>query len=36
VYESPVGTVEVHDRHLRLRVFLAVADGLPSDVVQQL
>ena len=35
-YESPRGTVEVHDRHLRQRVFLAIADGLTWDVVQQL
>ncbi|GAA4756133.1 substrate-binding domain-containing protein [Actinomycetospora chibensis] len=35
-YESPRGTVEVHDRHLRQRVFLALADGLTWDVVQQL
>ena len=35
-YESPRGTVELHDRHLRQRVFLAVADGLTWDVVQQL
>jgi hypothetical protein len=27
-YESPRGTVELRDRHLRQRVFLAVADGL--------
>src|SRR6185295_5596231 len=30
-YESPRGTVELCDRHLRQRVFLAVADG-PVDV----
>ena len=35
-YESPRGTVEVRDRHLRQRVFLAVADGLVWDVIQQL
>ena len=35
-YESPRGTVEIQDRHLRQRVFLAVADGLSWDVVQQL
>ena len=35
-YESPRGTVELHDRHLRQAVFLAVADGLTWDVVQQL
>ncbi len=35
-YESPRGTVEVRDRHLRQRVFLAAADGLAWDVIQQL
>jgi ABC-type branched-subunit amino acid transport system substrate-binding protein len=35
-YESPRGTVELRDRHLRQRVFLAVADGLTWDVIQQL
>ncbi len=30
-YESPRGTVELCDRHLRQRVFLAVADGLTHD-----
>jgi urea transport system substrate-binding protein len=35
-YESPRGTVELRDRHLRQDVFLAVADGLSWDVVQQL
>lgn len=35
-YDSPRGTVEVHDRHLRQRVFLAAADGLSWDVIQQL
>lgn len=35
-YESPRGTVEVHGRHLRQQVFLAVADGVAWDVVQQL
>lgn len=35
-YESPRGTVELRDRHLRQQVFLAVADGLSWDVVQQL
>ena len=35
-YESPRGTVELRDRHLRQRVFLAVADGLSWDVIQQL
>jgi urea transport system substrate-binding protein len=35
-YESPRGTVQVRDRHLMQRVFLAVADGLQWDVLQQL
>jgi len=35
-YESPRGTVELCDRHLRQRVFLAVADGLVWDVIQEL
>jgi ABC-type branched-subunit amino acid transport system substrate-binding protein len=35
-YETPRGTVEVRDRHLRQRVFLAVADGLSWNVIQQL
>lgn len=35
-YESPRGTVEVRNRHLRQRVFLAVADGLFWDVIQEL
>ncbi|PVZ05359.1 substrate-binding domain-containing protein [Actinomycetospora cinnamomea] len=35
-YESPRGTVELRDRHLQQKVFLAVADGLSWDVVQQL
>jgi hypothetical protein len=35
-YESPRGTVQVRDRHLMQRVFLAVADGLQWDVIQQL
>ena len=35
-YESPRGTVELRDRHLRQRVFLAAADGLSWDVLQQL
>lgn len=35
-YESPRGTVELCDRHLRQRVFLAAADGLTWDVIQQL
>ena len=35
-YESPRGTVQLRDRHLVQRVFLAVADGLQWDVMQQL
>lgn len=35
-YDSPRGTVEVHDRHLQQRVFLAAADGITWDVIQQL
>jgi urea transport system substrate-binding protein len=35
-YESPRGTVELRDRHLRQKVFLAAADGLFWDVIQQL
>lgn len=35
-YESPRGTVELRDRHLRQRVFLAAADGMVWDVLQQL
>jgi urea transport system substrate-binding protein len=35
-YESPRGTVQVRGRHLRQRVFLAAADGLQWDVLQQL
>jgi urea transport system substrate-binding protein len=35
-YESPRGTVQIRDRHLRQRVFLATADGLTWDVIQQL
>lgn len=35
-YESPRGTVRVRDRHLMQRVFLAAADGLRWDVLQQL
>jgi urea transport system substrate-binding protein len=35
-YETPRGTVELRDRHLRQAVFLAVADGLQWDVIQQL
>lgn len=35
-YEGPRGTVEVRDRHLQQRVFLAVADGVSWDVIQEL
>jgi ABC-type branched-subunit amino acid transport system substrate-binding protein len=35
-YETPRGTVQIRDRHLEQRVFLAVADGLQWDVLQQL
>ena len=35
-YETPRGTVELRNRHLRQRVFLAAADGLFWDVIQQL
>jgi len=35
-YETPRGTVELRDRHLRQRVFLAAADGLFWDVIQEL
>jgi urea transport system substrate-binding protein len=35
-YESPRGTVQIRDRHLAQRVFLAAADGLRWDVLQQL
>lgn len=35
-YESPRGSVVVRNRHLRQRVFLAVADGLRWDVIQEL
>jgi urea transport system substrate-binding protein len=35
-YESPRGTVQVQNRHLNQRVFLAAADGLQWDVLQQL
>ena len=34
-YESPRGTVEVHGRHLRQQVFLAVADGAHTEVVRR-
>jgi urea transport system substrate-binding protein len=35
-YDSPRGTVELRDRHLRQSVFLAVAEGLCWNVIQQL
>src|SRR5690606_7367558 len=35
-YDGPRGPVEVRDRHLRQRVFLAAADGLEFDVLFQL
>ena len=35
-YESPHGSVELRDWHLQQRVFLAAADGLSWDVIQQL
>lgn len=35
-YESPRGTVQVRNRHLMQRVFLAVADGVQWDVMQEL
>lgn len=35
-YDSPRGTVQVRNRHLQQRVFLAAADGLFWDVIQQL
>jgi ABC-type branched-subunit amino acid transport system substrate-binding protein len=35
-YDGPRGPVEVRDRHLAQRVFLAAADGLQFDVIQQL
>ncbi|MGW5410053.1 substrate-binding domain-containing protein [Actinomadura geliboluensis] len=35
-YDGPRGPVEVRDRHLRQRVFLAAADGLEFDVLCQL
>jgi urea transport system substrate-binding protein len=34
-HESPCGTVELRDRHLPQRAFLAAADGLSWDVIQQ-
>ena len=35
-YDGPRGAVELRDRHLRQRVFLAEADGLEFDVLDQL
>ena len=35
-YDSPRGPVEMRDRHLRQRVFLAAADGLEFDVIHRL
>ena len=35
-HESPRGTVELRDRHLPQRVFLAAANALSWDVIQQL
>ncbi|RKS77144.1 amino acid/amide ABC transporter substrate-binding protein (HAAT family) [Actinomadura pelletieri DSM 43383] len=35
-YDGPRGPVEVRDRHLRQKVFLAAADGLEFDVLYQL
>ncbi|MFI0351248.1 substrate-binding domain-containing protein [Actinomadura sp. 9N407] len=35
-YDGPRGPVEVRDRHLRQKVFLAAADGLQFDVLHQL
>ncbi|WP_433328945.1 substrate-binding domain-containing protein [Spirillospora sp. CA-294931] len=35
-YDGPRGPVEVRDRHLRQRVFLAAADGLQFDVIHRL
>ncbi|WP_242901986.1 substrate-binding domain-containing protein [Actinomadura terrae] len=32
-YDGPRGSVEMRDRHLRQRVFLAAADGLDFDVI---
>jgi ABC-type branched-subunit amino acid transport system substrate-binding protein len=36
VYDCPRGSVELRDRHLQQRMFLAVADGLRFDVIHQL
>ncbi|WP_067462983.1 substrate-binding domain-containing protein [Actinomadura macra] len=35
-YDGPRGPVELRDRHLRQRVFLAAADGLEFDVIHRL
>ncbi|WUI01523.1 substrate-binding domain-containing protein [Spirillospora sp. NBC_00431] len=35
-YDGPRGPVEVRDRHLRQKMFLAAADGLEFDVLYQL
>lgn len=35
-YDGPRGAVELRDRHLSQRVFLAVADGLEFDVVREI
>lgn len=35
-YDGPRGAVEIRDRHLSQKVFLAVADGLDFDVIHQL
>ncbi|WP_243726040.1 substrate-binding domain-containing protein [Actinomadura rubrisoli] len=35
-YDGPRGPVEMRDRHLRQRVFLAAADGLEFDVIHRL
>ncbi|GAA2611898.1 substrate-binding domain-containing protein [Actinomadura fulvescens] len=35
-YDGPRGPVEMRDRHLAQRVFLAAADGLEFDVIQRL
>ena len=35
-YDGPRGSVHLHDRHLNQRVFLATADGLDFDVIDEL
>jgi ABC-type branched-subunit amino acid transport system substrate-binding protein len=35
-YDGPRGPVELRDRHLAQRIFLAAADGLDFDVIRQL